>query len=72
MTETHLEYQTCPHCGHPYPEGSYICPFCHTRVARSFWSHPPRWFVVLLIVIIVLLAAYAGYLAYQMLVTHNY
>ncbi len=72
MTDTKTDYQTCPHCGHPYPDGSFVCPFCHTRVGRSVWTHPPRWFILLLVGVIVVLAGYAAYLAYQVLVAHNY
>lgn len=72
MSEPKLELHTCQRCGHAIPAESLICPCCHTRVARNFWTHPPRWFIVLLLLIIAGLAAYAAYLAYQVLVAHNY
>jgi len=68
----HRTDPTCPSCGQAYPEGSFICPFCHTKVAKSFFAAPPRWFIVLMLAIITCLAVYAVILAVQVFVYHHF
>ena len=45
---------------------------CHPAQPQRFVRRTPRWFIVLLLMIIAALAVYAGYLAVDQFVWHNY
>ncbi len=74
MAEQFTMTTRCPDCGCVAPAGTLVCAKCHTILAKPqrFVRRTPRWFIVLLILVIVALAAYAGYLAWDQLVQHNY
>ena len=56
------------------PPGPVLCVQCRAILARPqrFVRRTPGWFVAVLILIIAALALYAGYLAVDQLVWHNY
>jgi len=63
----------CTSCGTVSPAGTLVCPECHAILAKPAGkARTPAWFIVLLIIVVAALLAYAGYLAWDQLVQHNY
>lgn len=64
----------CQTCGSEYPAGTAVCQKCYTILAQPqrFVYRTPKWVIMLLVLLIVALAGYAGYLAWDQLVLHNY
>lgn len=73
MVDDVQEIHRCPACGCGCPDGCFVCPACHqVLVSSRDRAKPPRWMVALLLAIIASLAAYAGYLAWKILVLHQF
>ncbi|MHB9132520.1 MAG: hypothetical protein ACYDBB_15735 [Armatimonadota bacterium] len=63
----------CPTCGSHFPEEIHVCPTCRTiLVTPPKQKKTPGWVIALLVSVIIVLFIYAIYLAYHVLVLHEY
>jgi hypothetical protein len=73
MPELQQGPNRCPQCGLHYPGDVFVCPDCQEILTLPPAKKPTSpGLIALLVTVIVLLAAYAGYLAYQVFVLRQY